>query len=53
LTDTSLPAIGKAVGGKDHSTVLHAIKKIGKLVLEDAQLADDIAALMRELKKTD
>lgn len=53
LTDTSLPAIGKAFGGKDHSTVLHAIKKIGKLVLEDAQLADDIAALMRELKKTD
>ncbi|BCW98495.1 MAG: chromosomal replication initiator protein DnaA [Armatimonadota bacterium] len=53
LTDTSLPSIGKAFGGKDHSTVLHAIKKIGKLVLEDAQLADDIAALMRELKKTD
>jgi len=53
LTDTSLPAIGKALGGKDHSTVLHAVKKIGKLVLEDAQLADDVAALMRELKKTD
>ncbi len=53
LTDTSLPAIGKAFGGKDHSTVLHAVKKIGRLVLEDAQLADDIAALMRELKKTD
>ncbi len=53
LTDTSLPAIGKALGGKDHSTVLHAVKKIGKLVLEDAQVADDVAALMRELKKTD
>lgn len=51
LTSRSLPAIGKAFGGKDHSTVLYAIKKISKLVVEDARTADDIAALTRELKK--
>lgn len=50
LTRCSLPAIGKEFGGKDHSTVLHAIKKINKLVLENSQIADDIAALTKELK---
>lgn len=51
LTSCSLPAIGKAFGGKDHSTVMHAIKKISKLVVEDTKIADDIAALTQELKR--
>ena len=50
LTQSSLPTIGKAFGGKDHSTVLHAINKINKLVVQDTQLADDISSLTRELQ---
>ncbi|MCC6484450.1 MAG: chromosomal replication initiator protein DnaA [Armatimonadetes bacterium] len=50
LTQSSLPTIGKAFGGKDHSTVLHAINKISKLVLQNSQVADDISALSRELQ---
>lgn len=50
LTDSSLPSIGRAFGGKDHSTVLHAIRKITKLVLQDASIADDVNALMKELR---
>ena len=34
LTDTSLPAIGKAFGGKDHSTVLHACKKVEEKIAD-------------------
>jgi chromosomal replication initiator protein len=36
LTDSSLPEIGRAFGGKDHSTVLHAVEKISKEMAQDA-----------------
>ena len=41
LTNNSLPSIGDAFGGRDHTTVLHANKKIAKLKLEDAQITQD------------
>ena len=42
LTNNSLPTIGDGFGGRDHTTVLHANKKIQKLKKEDAKLAQDI-----------
>lgn len=50
LTQSSLPTIGRAFGGKDHSTVLHAINKISKLVAEDSQISGEITALRAELQ---
>jgi chromosomal replication initiator protein len=51
LTDSSLPAIGKAFGGKDHSTVLHACRKIeGKMGVDRsfAGLVEEIARHIRD-----
>ena len=42
LTNNSLPTIGDGFGGRDHTTVLHANKKIQKLKKDDAQIAQDI-----------
>lgn len=47
LTDNSLPSIGKAFGGKDHSTVLHACKKIEEKIARDRAFA----LLMEEISK--
>jgi chromosomal replication initiator protein len=47
-TASSLPAIGQAFGGKDHTTVLHAYEKIAELSREDARLQQDLRH-MREL----
>ncbi|MDB5067757.1 MAG: dnaA, partial [Chloroflexi bacterium] len=41
-TASSLPAIGQAFGGKDHTTVLHAYEKILELSREDARLQSDL-----------
>jgi chromosomal replication initiator protein len=50
LTTRSYPDIGRRFGGRDHTTVLHAVKVIEKLVLEDGQMARDIEALTRKLR---
>ena len=42
LTNNSLPTIGDMFGGRDHTTVLHANKKIINLKREDSQLAQDM-----------
>ena len=42
---TPLPAIGRRFGGRDHTTVLHAVRKITGLVAEDKGLANEIAIL--------
>ncbi len=49
LTDNSLPEIGHAFGGRDHTTVLHACRKIEELVRNDAQLSEDKKRLVRQL----
>ena len=45
LTHASLPEIGRAFGGKHHTTVLHSIQKIEKLRMEDKELADALSTL--------
>lgn len=50
LTPSSLPDIGRAFGGRDHTTVLHAIQKIQDLMQSDPQWGEDIETLRRSLK---
>ena len=49
LTQRSLPEIGRRFGGRDHTTVLHAVKRIDELRIEDSELDADIEALSRQL----
>ena len=50
LTTRSLPEIGRKFGGRDHTTVIHAIKKIQELTKNDSNLAEDIEILTRSLQ---
>ncbi len=50
LTNSSLPCIGRAFGGKDHTTVMHSIQKVQKLMQTDKQLADMVEEIARHLK---
>jgi chromosomal replication initiator protein len=50
LTLRSLPEIGRRFGGRDHTTVLHAVRKIESLVSTDTALADEIELLKRQLQ---
>lgn len=47
LTPRSLPEIGRRFGGRDHTTVLHAVRKIEELINGDHTLADEIELLKR------
>ncbi|WP_376697451.1 chromosomal replication initiator protein DnaA [Wenzhouxiangella sp. EGI_FJ10305] len=49
LTEHSLPEIGNAFGGRDHTTVLHACRKIESLCESDGRLREEHARLTREL----
>lgn len=49
LTPRSLPEIGRRFGGRDHTTVLHAVRKIEKAIIEDRSLNDEIDLLRRML----
>jgi len=49
LTPRSLPEIGRKFGGRDHTTVMHAVKKIEQLCETDASFAEDVALLRRVL----
>jgi chromosomal replication initiator protein len=51
LTSRSLPEIGRRFGDRDHTTVLHAIRKIDKEVGESARLKDEIDELKRQLNR--
>ncbi|MPZ41088.1 MAG: chromosomal replication initiator protein DnaA [Rhizobiales bacterium] len=50
LTLRSLPEIGRRFGGRDHTTVLHAVRKIENLVNTDTSLAEEIEILKRQLQ---
>lgn len=49
LTSRSLPEIGRRFGGRDHTTVMHAVRKIEDLCKSDSQLDEDITRLTRML----
>lgn len=49
LTNHSLPEIGDAFGGRDHTTVLHACRKIAELKESDADIREDYKNLLRTL----
>jgi len=50
LTSRSLPEIGRKFGGRDHTTVMHAVKKVEELQALDSALAEDIELLRRMLE---
>jgi chromosomal replication initiator protein len=50
LTTRSLPEIGRKFGGRDHTTVMHAVKRIEQLRATDAGFAEDIDLLRRMLE---
>ena len=50
LTPKSLPDIGRRFGGRDHTTVIHAVRQIEKLRASDAELDADIRLLTRQLE---
>ena len=49
LTARSLPEIGRKFGGRDHTTVMHAIRKVEELMSDDAQIAQDVEVVRRAL----
>ncbi|MFT7387821.1 MAG: chromosomal replication initiator protein [Candidatus Endobugula sp.] len=49
LTNHSLPEIGDAFGGRDHTTVLHACRKIKELIVTDTEIQQDVKNLQRQL----
>jgi chromosomal replication initiator protein len=51
LTTRSLPEIGRRFGGRDHSTVLHAVRKIEGLIRTDDKLAREVTLLVRLLEQ--
>ncbi|MCK0113476.1 chromosomal replication initiator protein DnaA [Ornithinimicrobium sp. F0845] len=51
LTDMSLPQIGKEFGGRDHTTVMHAERKIRQLIGERRALYDQITELTGQIRK--
>ncbi len=50
LTSRSLPEIGRKFGGRDHTTVMHAVRRIEELRQSDAAIAEDVDLLKRTLE---
>jgi chromosomal replication initiator protein len=50
LTPRSLPEIGRKFGGRDHTTVMHAVRKVEELRASDASFAEDVELLRRMLE---
>ncbi len=50
LTDASLPKIGERVGNRDHTTVLHAVEKITKLIREQRDMYNQVQRLTAKIK---
>jgi chromosomal replication initiator protein len=51
-TGLSLPKIGTAFGGRDHTTVMHAVDKITGLIQADKSVFDDVSAITQQLRTT-
>jgi len=51
MTQRSLPDIGRRFGGRDHTTVLHAVRRITALMEEDPAVHDDVQRLIRMLER--
>lgn len=49
MTEHSLPEIGRKFGGRDHTTIMHGVRKIEELCKTDSALAEDIALLQRAI----
>ena len=52
LTDLSLPKIGRDFGGRDHTTVIHAIDKVKDLMQSDKQVFDEVTVLTQRVRTT-
>ncbi|MCA1692617.1 MAG: chromosomal replication initiator protein DnaA [Actinobacteria bacterium] len=50
LTDYSYPAIGRVFGNRDHTTVMHAVDKVGKLMKERRPTYDQVTALIHRIR---
>jgi chromosomal replication initiator protein len=50
LTSRSLPEIGRRFGGRDHTTVMHGVRRIEELKTIDGQIAEDVEMLRRALE---
>jgi len=50
MTSRSLPEIGKHFGGRDHTTVMHGVRKIEELKMLDSQISEDLELLRRSLE---
>lgn len=50
LTTRSLPEIGRRFGGRDHTTIMHGVRRIEELKAQDDQMAEDIELLRRALE---
>ena len=51
LTSRSLPEIGRRFGGRDHTTVLHSVRKVEQMIKDDIDLAQEIELLKRMLEE--
>jgi chromosomal replication initiator protein len=49
MTKRSLPEIGRKFGGRDHTTVMHAVARVEELMRHDVFLEDDVQRLRRQL----
>lgn len=52
LTSRSLPDIGRRFGNMDHTTVLHAFRRIDKMYADDARVRNDVDAIRRKLRQS-
>ena len=52
LTTSSLPAIGRYFGGRDHTTVMHAISAIEKLMARDLPVKESVNLLRQSLESS-
>ena len=50
LTDLSYPAIAREFGGRDHTTVIHAVEKIAALMKERRQIYDQVTELRQRIQ---